>query len=162
MTVQGVQLVKRLADCPDNFRRPAETGEKRRTGLRIHEEEEQPNYYAEIILVTTAKVRKGVAFDSLWNEPGNGDTTRVEVGPKGGIDLFERRDVCYSSEQTKETDAQTYNRRYGHRRSSEPNPLSRGRLSLCSDLVQKTESQGIAYEPSWASDEDRNMVLSPS
>ena len=57
MTVQGVQLVKRLADCPDNFRRPAGTGEKGRTGLRVHEEKEQPNHYAEIILVTMAEVR---------------------------------------------------------------------------------------------------------
>lgn len=55
--VQGVKPVKRLADCPDNFRRPARTEEQRRTGLRIHEEEEQPNNYAEGILVTMTEVR---------------------------------------------------------------------------------------------------------
>lgn len=57
MVVQGVQSVKRLADCPDSFRRPARTEEQRLTSLRIHEEEEQPNNYAEGILVTMAEVR---------------------------------------------------------------------------------------------------------
>ena len=39
------------------FQTTCENQEKRRTGLRIHEEEEEPNYYAKGILITMAEVR---------------------------------------------------------------------------------------------------------
>lgn len=79
--------------------------------MRINDEEEKPDDYAEDVMVAVVEIRckSTFEFDRVYHVPGNCDTRRVKVTQKRWTHMVERNVYCLlgaPTDLTRETHSQ--------------------------------------------------------